>query len=149
MIDNVMVNIGAAFMIVGGAVLVSVVLGVAIYAAALILVSAINKLRRRAKRITRCKDCKYRGVVEVPCNVGEVLIIAKSGIALCGIWKLHFAATARERTAGLTMNNLDVAGILMTYSLKASGTKNTEDLRDLIRDLKQELDLRKVRVEDG
>lgn len=47
------------------------------------------------------------------------------------------------------MNNLDVAGILMTYSLKASGTKNTEDLRDLIRNLKQELDLRKVRVEDG
>ena len=46
------------------------------------------------------------------------------------------------------MNNLDVAGILMTYSLEANGTKNTEDLRDLIRDLKQELDLRKVRVED-
>lgn len=72
MIDNVMVNIGAAFMIVGGAVLVSVVLCVAIYAAALILVSAINKLRRRAKRITRCKDCKYRGGVEVPCNGGSV-----------------------------------------------------------------------------
>jgi len=49
----------------------------------------------------------------------------------------------------LTMNNLDVAGILMTYSLKAKATKNTEDLRDLIRDLKQELDLRKVRVENG
>ena len=59
------------------------------------------------------------------------------------------AVTARERMAGLTMNNLDVAGILMTYSLKAKETKNTEDLRDLIRDLKQELDLRKVRVEDG
>ena len=59
------------------------------------------------------------------------------------------AAMARERTEGLTMNNLDVAGILTTYSLKAKGTKNTEDLRDLIRDLKQELDLRKVRVEDG
>ena len=59
MIDNVMMNIGAAFMIVGGAALVSVVLGVAIYAAALILVSAINKLRRRSKLVTRCKDCKH------------------------------------------------------------------------------------------
>lgn len=46
------------------------------------------------------------------------------------------------------MNNLDVAGILMTYALKAKDTKNTYDLRDLIRELKQELDLRKVRVED-
>ena len=59
MIDNVMVNIGAAFMIIGGAALVSVVLGLAIYAAALVWVSASNKLRRRAKRITRCKDCKH------------------------------------------------------------------------------------------
>lgn len=68
MIDNVMVTIGAAFMIVGGAVLVSVVLGVAIYAAALILVSAINKLRRRAKLVTRCKDCKHKGWVQEPCH---------------------------------------------------------------------------------
>ena len=59
MIDNVMVNIGAAFMIIGGAALVSVVLGLAIYAAASVWVSASNKLRRRAKRITRCKDCKH------------------------------------------------------------------------------------------
>ena len=72
MVDNVMVNIGAAFMIVGGAALASVVLGLAIYAAALVWVFAINKLRRRAKRITRCKDCKYRGGVEVPCNGGSV-----------------------------------------------------------------------------
>ena len=72
MVDNVMVNIGAVFMIVGGAALVSVVLGLAIYAVALVWVSAINKLRRRAKRITRCKDCKYRGGVEVPCNGGSV-----------------------------------------------------------------------------
>lgn len=68
MIDNVMVNIGAAFMIVGGAVLVSVVLGVAIYAAALILVSAINKLRKRAKLVTRCKDCKHKGWVQETCH---------------------------------------------------------------------------------
>ena len=72
MVDNVMVNIGAAFMIVGGAALVSVVLGLAIYAAALVWVSAINKLRKRAKLVTRCKDCKYRGGVEVPCNGGSV-----------------------------------------------------------------------------
>lgn len=59
MVDNVMVNIGAAFMIVGGAALVAVVLGLAIYAVALVWVSAINKLRRRAKRITRCKNCVH------------------------------------------------------------------------------------------
>ena len=68
MIDNVMVNIGAAFMIVGGAVLVSVVFGLAIYAVALVWVSAINKLRRRAKLITRCKDCKHKGWVQEPCH---------------------------------------------------------------------------------
>ncbi len=68
MIDNVMVNIGAAFMIVGGAVLVSVVLGLAIYAVALVWVSAINKLRRRAKLVTRCKDCKHKGWVQEPCH---------------------------------------------------------------------------------
>lgn len=47
------------------------------------------------------------------------------------------------------MNNLDVAGILATYSLKAKAAKSTEDLRELIRDLKHELDLRKARVENG
>lgn len=65
MVDNVMVNIGAVFMIVGGAALVSVVLGLAIYAAALVWVSASNKLRRRAKRIARCKDCKHLVAVNV------------------------------------------------------------------------------------
>lgn len=59
MVDNVMVNIGAVFMIIGGAALVSVVLGLAIYAAALVWVSASNKLRRRAKLVTRCKDCVH------------------------------------------------------------------------------------------
>lgn len=59
MIDNVMVNIGAAFMIVGGVALVSVVLGVAIYAVALVWVSASNKLRRRSQPVIRCKDCKW------------------------------------------------------------------------------------------
>lgn len=59
MIDNVMVNIGAAFMIVGGVALVSVVLGVAIYAVALVWVSASNKLRRRSQPVIQCKDCKW------------------------------------------------------------------------------------------
>lgn len=43
------------------------------------------------------------------------------------------------------MNNLDVAGLLQTYALKAQRIHNTEDLRRMIRDLKEELDLRKVR----
>lgn len=59
MIDNVMVNIGAAFMIVGGVALVAVVLGLVIYAAALVWVFANNKLRRSTKLITRCKDCVH------------------------------------------------------------------------------------------
>ncbi len=42
------------------------------------------------------------------------------------------------------MNNLDVAGILQTYSEKASKARNTEHLREIIVDLKKELDLRKV-----
>lgn len=47
------------------------------------------------------------------------------------------------------MNNFDVAGILRTYSEKAAKAKDTERLRELIRDLKQELDLRKVRVDES
>lgn len=43
------------------------------------------------------------------------------------------------------MNNLDIAGILMTYSHKASKTTDKEKLKELIRDLKSELDLRKVK----
>lgn len=45
------------------------------------------------------------------------------------------------------MNNLDVSGILRTYSEKARHAKNTDQLRDIIRDLKQELDLRKVSMD--
>ena len=41
------------------------------------------------------------------------------------------------------MNQLDVAGILMTYSLKARYARDKEHLKDIIRDLKEELDLRK------
>lgn len=47
------------------------------------------------------------------------------------------------------MNNLDVAGILRTYSEKAANATNTKRLRKVISDLKSELDLRKVRVENG
>lgn len=42
------------------------------------------------------------------------------------------------------LNNLDVAGILRTYAEKARLAKDTEHLRDVVRDLKQELDLRKI-----
>ena len=45
------------------------------------------------------------------------------------------------------MNNLDVAGVLRTYSEKARCAKSTEQLREIIRDLKLELDLRKVRMD--
>lgn len=45
----------------------------------------------------------------------------------------------------LAVNNLDVAGLLQTYALKAQRIDNTKDLRKMIRDLREELDLRKVR----
>lgn len=45
MIDTVMVNIGAVFMIVGGVALVAVVLGLAIYAAGWVWVAASDKWR--------------------------------------------------------------------------------------------------------
>lgn len=47
------------------------------------------------------------------------------------------------------MNNLDVAGILRTYSEKAAKARNTEKLREIVRDLKQELDLRKIKMEEA
>lgn len=43
------------------------------------------------------------------------------------------------------MNNLDIAGILMTYSLKARLITDREKLKAMIRELKSELDLRKVK----
>lgn len=43
------------------------------------------------------------------------------------------------------MNNLDIAGLLMTYSLKARLITDKEKLKDMIRELKSELDLRKVK----
>lgn len=46
----------------------------------------------------------------------------------------------------IAMNNLDVAGVLRTYSEKAAKAKSTEQLREIVRDLKQELDLRKIKM---
>ena len=46
------------------------------------------------------------------------------------------------------MNNLDVSGMLKTYSEKARYATSTKQLREIIRNLKEELDLRKVKVEE-
>ena len=43
-----------------------------------------------------------------------------------------------------SMDNLDVSGILMTYSEKARRARSKEHLKEIIRDLKAELDLRKI-----
>lgn len=42
------------------------------------------------------------------------------------------------------MNQYDVSGIMMTYSQKAIRARDEEHLKDIIRELKKELDLRKV-----
>lgn len=49
---------------------------------------------------------------------------------------------------GTTMNKLTVAGILTTYAQKSRLARNTKQLRRLIRELRKELDLRKVRCEE-
>ncbi len=46
------------------------------------------------------------------------------------------------------MDNLGVAGILQTYAEKARNANTTEKLRDVVRELKMELDLRKIRIEE-
>lgn len=45
MIDSAMMNIGAAFMLIGGVMLVAIVLGVAVYAAGLAWIAASEKWR--------------------------------------------------------------------------------------------------------
>lgn len=45
MIDSVMVNIGAAVMLIGGVALAAIVLGLAVYAAGLAWIAASNKWR--------------------------------------------------------------------------------------------------------
>lgn len=42
------------------------------------------------------------------------------------------------------MNNFDVSGILMTYSEKARKAQNSKQLKEVIKELKRELDLRKI-----
>ena len=49
----------------------------------------------------------------------------------------------------MTMNELDVAGLLQTYAFKAKSSKDTEQLRRIIRELKADLDLRKLRANKG
>ena len=46
------------------------------------------------------------------------------------------------------MNEFDVAGLLQTYSAKAVRARTTKRLKEIIIELKKELDLRKVKVED-
>lgn len=45
------------------------------------------------------------------------------------------------------MNKYDVAGIMKTYSEKAIKAKSTKQLRQIVRELKQELDLRQIVME--
>ena len=45
------------------------------------------------------------------------------------------------------MNQYDVSGILMTYSEKAKNAETTQKLKKVLKTLKEEFDLRKVRVE--
>ena len=46
-----------------------------------------------------------------------------------------------------TMNQYDVAGILRTYSEKCSKCDNTRKLKEIIKELKQQLDLRRIKVD--
>lgn len=42
------------------------------------------------------------------------------------------------------MNQFDISGILQTYSGKARYARNKEHLKEIVQELKSELDLRKV-----
>lgn len=46
-----------------------------------------------------------------------------------------------------TMNQYDVAGILRTYSEKCSKCENSKKLKETIKELKQQLDLRRIKVD--
>lgn len=49
------------------------------------------------------------------------------------------------------MNNLDVAGLLRTYSEKCRDARDSEHLKELVRDLKRELnaeEIRKLKVDN-
>lgn len=47
------------------------------------------------------------------------------------------------------MNQFDLAGILRTYSEKCAKASNTNQLKTIIKELKEELDLRKIRLENN
>lgn len=50
------------------------------------------------------------------------------------------------------MNNLDVAGLLKSYSEKCINARNAKHLKDLVRNLKSELnaeEIRKLRMTDN
>lgn len=44
------------------------------------------------------------------------------------------------------MNQYDVAGILKTYAERAAKAQNTAQLKEIIRKVREELDLRKVKI---
>jgi len=43
------------------------------------------------------------------------------------------------------MTNLDVSGLLMTYSMKCKNARDSEHLKEIIRDLKKELNSEEIR----
>lgn len=43
----------------------------------------------------------------------------------------------------------DLSGLLRTYSMKAASKQSKEELEELVRDLRDELDLRRVRFRDA
>ena len=43
------------------------------------------------------------------------------------------------------MNNLDVAGLLKTYSERCLNARNSEHLKEIVRDLKMELNTGEIR----
>ena len=45
------------------------------------------------------------------------------------------------------MNQLDVSGILQSYAEKARRAASTIQLKEIVRDVKQELDLRKIHMD--
>ena len=47
-----------------------------------------------------------------------------------------------------TMNQLDVADLLRTYAEKSAKAYNDESIKRIIRELKSELDLRKIKYEE-
>lgn len=45
------------------------------------------------------------------------------------------------------MNQYDLSGLLQSYSERVKDFKSEERLKDVIRELKKELDLRKIKLE--